>query len=105
MPPAEGQILAYMAFCESSQDQSPGNTASKGELGFKGLISSCPAEKTKKPAAEIVNGRIAIIAIIGILFRIVTPAPPGVTRPCTSPRRCARSITSSAGRRRLATGS
>jgi hypothetical protein len=37
-----GQILAYMAFCETSQDQSPGTAASKGDFGFKVLTSSDP---------------------------------------------------------------
>ena len=43
-----GQILAYMAFCEVSQDQSPGTPAAAGDFGFKVLTSSDPAEKTKK---------------------------------------------------------
>merc|ERR1711966_63143 len=54
-----GQILAYMAFCETSQDQSPGTAAAAGDFGFKVLTSSDPAEKTKKLAAEIANGRLA----------------------------------------------
>ena len=28
------QILAYMAFCEVSQDQSPGTAGSKADFGF-----------------------------------------------------------------------
>ena len=42
------QILAYMAFCEVSQDQSPGTPAAAGDFGFKVLTSSNPAEKTNK---------------------------------------------------------
>ncbi len=42
------RILAYMAFCEVSQDQSPGTPAAAGDFGFKVLTSSDPAEKTKK---------------------------------------------------------
>ena len=63
--PAAGwaQILAYMAFCETSQDQSPGTAAAAGDFGFKVLTSSDPAEKTKKLAAEIANGRLAMMAI------------------------------------------
>ena len=51
-------ILAYMAFCEVSQDQSPGTPAAAGDFGFKVLTSSDPAEKTKKLSAELANGRL-----------------------------------------------
>jgi hypothetical protein len=64
-----GQILAYGAFCELSQDQSPGTPAAKGDFGFKVLTSSDPAEKEKKLAAEIANGRLAMMAIIGMFFQ------------------------------------
>merc|ERR1719301_35937 len=64
-----GQILAYGAFCELSQDQSPGTPAAKGDFGFKVLTSSDPAEKEKKLAAEIGNGRLAMMAIIGMFFQ------------------------------------
>merc|ERR1719460_1140783 len=64
-----GQILAYGVFCELSQDQSPGTPAAKGDFGFKVLTSSDPAEKEKKLAAEIANGRLAMMAIIGMFFQ------------------------------------
>merc|ERR1712054_42003 len=64
-----GQILAYGAFCELSQDQSPGTPGAKGDFGFKVLTSSDPAEKTKKLSAEIANGRLAMVAIIGMFFQ------------------------------------
>ena len=64
-----GQILAYMAFCEVSQDQSPGTPAAAGDFGFKVLTSSDPEEKTKKLAAELANGRLAMMAIIGMFFQ------------------------------------
>merc|ERR1719410_2049778 len=69
--PAAGwaQIVAYGAYCEVSQDQSPGTAASKGDFGFKVLTSSDPAEKQKKLAAEIANGRLAMMAIIGMFFQ------------------------------------
>merc|ERR1712224_614381 len=69
--PAAGwaQIVAYGAFCELSQDQSPGTPAAAGDFGFKVLTSSDPAEKTKKLAAEIANGRLAMVAIIGMFFQ------------------------------------
>ena len=65
-----GQILAYMAFCEVSQDQSPGTPAAAGDFGFKVLTSSHPAEKTKKLSAELANGRLAMMAIIGMFFQV-----------------------------------
>ena len=64
-----GQILAYMAFCEVSQDQSPGTPAAAGDFGFKVLTSSDPEEKTKKLSAELANGRLAMMAIIGMFFQ------------------------------------
>ena len=64
-----GQILAYMAFCEVSQDQSAGTAAAAGDFGFKVLTSSDPAEKTKKLSAELANGRLAMMAIIGMFFQ------------------------------------
>ena len=58
-----------MAFCEVSQDQSPGTPAAAGDFGFKVLTSSDPAEKTKKLlSAELANGRLAMMAIIGMFF-------------------------------------
>merc|ERR1712183_999551 len=69
--PAAGwaQIVAYSAFCELSQDQSPGTAAAAGDFGFKVLTSSDPAEKTKKLSAEIANGRLAMMAIISMFFQ------------------------------------
>merc|ERR1712115_208883 len=69
--PAAGwaQIVAYSAFCELSQDQSPGTAAAAGDFGFKVLTSSDPAEKQKKLAAELANGRLAMMAIIGMFFQ------------------------------------
>ena len=58
-----------MAFCEVSQDQSPGTPAAAGDFGFKVLTASDPAEKTKKLSAELANGRLAMMAIIGMFFQ------------------------------------
>merc|ERR1719163_862030 len=63
------QIIAYCAFCETSQDQSPGTKAAAGDFDFKVLTSADPAEKQKKLAAEIANGRLAMVAIIGMFFQ------------------------------------
>ena len=68
-PGGWGQILAYMAFCEVSQEQTPGTDAYAGDFGFKVLTASDPAEKTKKLNAEIANGRLAMMAIIGMFFQ------------------------------------
>ncbi|CAE7274555.1 FCPF [Symbiodinium natans] len=65
-----------MAYCEASQTQEPGTAAYAGDFGFKVLTSSDPAEKTKKlslgrggreRSAELANGRLAMMAIIGML--------------------------------------
>merc|ERR1712094_70298 len=55
------QIAAYFGFCEVSQDQSAGTAAAAGDFGWKVLTSADPAEKTKKLAAEIANGRLAMV--------------------------------------------
>ena len=68
-PGGWAQIVAYMAFCEVSQEQTPGSAAYAGDFGFKVLTSSDPAEKTKKLNAEIANGRLAMMAIIGMFFQ------------------------------------
>ena len=60
-----------MAFCEISQDQSAGTPAAAGDFGFKVLTSSDPAEKTKKLSAELANGRLAMMAIIGMFFQAI----------------------------------
>merc|ERR1712003_65548 len=58
-----GQIVAYCAFCELSQDQSAGTAAAKGDFGWKLL------EGETKLAAELANGRLAMMAIIGMFFQ------------------------------------
>merc|ERR1711992_446522 len=66
--PAAGwlQILAYGAFCELSKEEaSPGS----GDYGFKVLTSDDPELKTKRLNAEIANGRLAMMAIIGMFFQ------------------------------------
>ncbi|CAJ1384897.1 unnamed protein product [Effrenium voratum] len=75
-----GQILAYMAFCEVSQDQSAGTPAAAGDFGFKVLTASDPEAKKTKLAAELANGRLAMMAIIGMFFQdqsAGTPAAAG----------------------------
>ena len=69
--PAAGwaQIVFYGALCELSQDQSAGTAAAAGDFGWKVLTSGDAAEKQKKLAAEIANGRLAMMAIIGMFFQ------------------------------------
>merc|ERR1739838_167070 len=52
-----------------SQDQSAGTAAAAGDFGWKVLTSSDAAEKQSKLAAEIANGRLAMMAIIGMFFQ------------------------------------
>merc|ERR1719159_1696454 len=64
-----GQIVAYCAFCELSQDQSAGTSAAAGDFGWKLLTSSDPEALKGKLSAEIANGRLAMVAIIGMFFQ------------------------------------
>merc|ERR1712125_25580 len=63
------QIVAYAGFCELSAGSDDWKTGTPGDYGFKVLTSSDPAEKTKKLNAEIANGRLAMMAIIGTFFQ------------------------------------
>merc|ERR1711971_785449 len=40
-----------------------------GDFGWKVLTSADPEEKNKKLSAEIANGRLAMVAIIGMFFQ------------------------------------
>jgi len=62
------QMVAYCLLVEISQDQSQG-PPSQGDFGFKVLTSADPAEKEKKLRAELANGRLAMMAIIGMFFQ------------------------------------
>merc|ERR1712039_993934 len=56
-------------FCELSAGSDDWKTGTPGDYGFKVLTSSDPAEKTKKLNAELANGRLAMVAIIGMFFQ------------------------------------
>merc|ERR1740121_1823574 len=62
------QIFAYCAYCELSQDQTAGAGADQN-FGFKAITSSDPATLSRKLNAEIANGRLAMMAIIGMFFQ------------------------------------
>merc|ERR1712061_288368 len=63
------QVVAYCGFCELSAGSDDWKTGTPGDYGFKVLTSDDPAEKEKKLAAEIANGRLAMMAIIGMFFQ------------------------------------
>ncbi|CAE8609799.1 unnamed protein product [Polarella glacialis] len=69
--PAMGwfQIVAYFGFVEISAGFEDYKSGTPGDYGFKVLTSADPAEKTKKLSAEIANGRLAMMAIIGMFFQ------------------------------------
>merc|ERR1712137_1358808 len=69
--PAAGwlQIIAYFGFCEFSGGFEDYKTGTPGDYGWKVLTSDDPAEKTKKLNAELANGRLAMMAIIGMFFQ------------------------------------
>ena len=63
------QIAAYFGFVEFSGGFDDYKTGTPGDYGFKVLTSSDPEEKTKKLSAELANGRLAMMAIIGLFFQ------------------------------------
>merc|ERR1740127_149131 len=63
------QIAAYFGFCEFSGGFEDYKSGTPGDYGWKALTSDDPAEKTKKLSAEIANGRLAMVAIIGMFFQ------------------------------------
>jgi len=70
--PAGGwtQILLYMGWCEVSRGAGSDIASGKpGDFGWYVLSSADPEEKTKKLNAEIANGRLAMMAIIGMFYQ------------------------------------
>merc|ERR1712007_114576 len=63
------QIAAYFGFVEFSGGFDDYKSGTPGDYGFKVLTSDDPAEKTKKLSAELANGRLAMVAIIGMFFQ------------------------------------
>merc|ERR1719215_488632 len=63
------QIAAYFGFVEFSGGFEDYKTGTPGDYGFKVLTSSDPAEKQKKLSAEIANGRLAMMATMGMFFQ------------------------------------
>merc|ERR1719382_1679606 len=63
------QIAAYFGFCEFSGGFEDYRSGTPGDYDWKVLTSDDPEEKTKKLSAEIANGRLAMVAIIGMFFQ------------------------------------
>merc|ERR1712066_1083032 len=69
------QMVAYAGYCELSGPRTRAcNTSdyadiTPGDYGFKVLTSDDPAAKETKLSAEIANGRLAMMAIMGMLFQ------------------------------------
>merc|ERR1712066_1035097 len=69
------QMVAYAGYCELSGPRTRAcNTSdyadiTPGDYGFKVLTSDDPAAKESKLAAEIANGRLAMMAILGMFFQ------------------------------------
>merc|ERR1719247_3220257 len=63
------QIAAYFGFCEFSGGFEDYKSGTPGDYGFKVITSADMTERTKKLAAEIANGRLAMMAIIGMFFQ------------------------------------
>ena len=64
------QMILWGAYCETSQDQSPGTPGAAGDFGWKVLTSDDAEKKKAKLAAELANGRLAMMAIIGMFFQV-----------------------------------
>merc|ERR1712125_202463 len=71
--PAAGwlQILAYCAFCESSSLSGEVDEAAPGDYGWKAplLSGGSTEQRNKRLSAELANGRLAMMAIIGMFFQ------------------------------------
>merc|ERR1712232_473450 len=66
------QIFLYCAWVEFSGMESNGIDGEQGipgDFGFKVLTSKDPAAKTRKLQAELANGRLAMMAIIGMFYQ------------------------------------
>merc|ERR1719265_777476 len=63
------QILAYFGFVEFSGGFEDYRTGNPGDYGWKLLTSDDPEALTNKLSAEVANGRLAMVAIIGMFFQ------------------------------------
>ncbi|CAE7871453.1 FCPF, partial [Symbiodinium microadriaticum] len=64
------QILLYMGWCEVSRGAGSDIASGRpGDFGWYVLTSADPEEKKKKLNAELANGRLAMMAIIGMFYQ------------------------------------
>merc|ERR1719183_2227023 len=63
------QIVALFGFTEFSGGFEDYKSGTPGDYGFKVITSADMTERTKKLAAEIANGRLAMMSIIGMFFQ------------------------------------
>merc|ERR1712195_438218 len=63
------QIVAYSGFIEFSGGFEDYKSGTPGDYGWKVITSGDQTERTKKLAAEIANGRLAMFSIIGMFFQ------------------------------------
>merc|ERR1712066_119986 len=63
------QIVALFGFTEFSGGFEDYKSGTPGDYGWKVLTSADMTERTKKLAGEIANGRLAMMAIIGMFFQ------------------------------------
>merc|ERR1719266_1553392 len=61
------QIVFYGAYCEINGANN--RSEAPGDFGFKVLTSPDPEQRKNKLQAEIANGRLAMMAIIGMFFQ------------------------------------
>merc|ERR1712051_97353 len=63
------QIVFFAGICEGTFGVGEYKTGNPGEFGWKLLATEDPDTKTWKLRAEIANGRLAMVAIIGMFFQ------------------------------------
>merc|ERR1712156_309876 len=62
------QIFCFIGFMEG-RDGLKWDNESRGDIGWKGITSDDPEVLKQKRAAELANGRLAMMAIIGMFFQ------------------------------------
>jgi hypothetical protein len=63
------QIVFFTGLIEGLFGFDDYKTGTPGEYGWKVITSDDPSEKSKKLSAEIANGRLAMVSIIGMFFQ------------------------------------
>merc|ERR1711972_270410 len=63
------QMVFFCGVIEGAFGFDDYTTGTPGDYGWKVLTSSDPSEKETKLKAELANGRLAMVAIIGMFFQ------------------------------------